>query len=93
MNTDPTKEEILNFLRNDPATKYVINDNESSVEEALYYIAYNYHTGQSSNLYSILSTSQYRPSVSFTGDIYADSHDDIPIYIYDAIVSFMFSKE
>jgi len=92
MNTDPTKEEILSFLRNDPATKHVIDYNDS-VEEAIYYIAYNYHTGQFSNLYSILSTSQYRPRMSFTGDIYADSHDDIPIYIYDAIVSFMFSKK
>lgn len=93
MNTDPTKEEILSFLLNYPATKYIINDNESSVEEAIYYIAYNYHLGQSSNLYSILSTSQYKPSISFTGDIYADSHDDITIYIYDAIISFMFSKK
>lgn len=92
MNTDPTKEEILSFLLNDPATKHVIDD-ESSVEEALYYIAYNYHTGQFSNLYSILSTSQYRPSMSFTGDIYADSHYNISADIYDAIVSFMFSKK
>ena len=53
MNTDPTKEEILSFLRNNPATKHVIDDNESTIEKVIYYIAYNYHTGQSSNLYSI----------------------------------------
>jgi len=62
--TDPTKEEMVNFLTQkfhgmvDPAET---DANNFDVAAAIYWFANDYHGGQSSNLYSALSTSDYRP--------------------------------
>lgn len=56
---------------------------EFDIEEAIYWFATDYHGGQSSNLYSALSTSEYRPGRSSSGPeegsmgemIYADLVD------------------
>jgi len=62
--TDPTKEEMVNFLTQkfhgmvDPAET---DANNFDVAAAIYWFANDYHGGQSSNLYSVLSTSDYRP--------------------------------
>ena len=63
MNTDPTKQEMINFL-------VKIADGEDStfdIEEAIYWFASDYHSGQWSNLYSALSTSPYSPGPCCTG--------------------------
>jgi hypothetical protein len=55
---DPTKEEMIDFLMQEYRNDY----DEFSAEEAIYWYGYDYHGGQNSNLYSALSTSQYKPS-------------------------------
>ena len=53
---DPTKDEMVAFLKaTDPSA------DAFDVEEAIYWFAADYHGGQSSNLYGVLSTSDYRP--------------------------------
>ena len=59
-NTDPTKEEMYNFLKQNFGG--YSDDIEFDIAEAIYWFGYNYHGGQNSNLYSALSTSDYRPS-------------------------------
>ena len=54
---DPTANEIRLFLKN----IYGDELDEFSQEEAIYWFAYDWHGGQSSNLYSALSTSPYKP--------------------------------
>lgn len=39
------------------------------IECAIYYYALMHHTGQNSNLYSVLSTSQYKPGMIERGPI------------------------
>ena len=61
---DPTKEEMVDFLTNkfqglvDPMET---DANAFDIAAAIYWFANDYHGGQSSNLYSALSTSDYRP--------------------------------
>ncbi len=54
--SDPTREECLEVLA---AT--VPDADEFDRETALYWFAADYHGGQWTNLYSMLSTSRYRP--------------------------------
>ena len=62
--TDPTKEEMVDFLTNkfqglvDPMET---DGNAFDIAAAIYWFANDYHGGQNSNLYSALSTSDYRP--------------------------------
>lgn len=51
------KTTILDYL-----TKFYGNDCSDEAEIALYWFANDYHSGQASELYSILSTSPYKPS-------------------------------
>lgn len=44
---------------------------------ALYWYANDYHEGQNSPLYSILSTSEYRPGANETGPEFESTDDDI----------------
>jgi hypothetical protein len=66
MTSDPTRQEMLDYLlkhfrlHNDSEQPFVEFD--LSAEEAIYWFASWYHGGQSSNLYSALSTSPYKPS-------------------------------
>jgi len=59
---DPTKEEMVEFLK----SKYHTED-DFDVESAIYWFANDYHGGQSSNLYSALSTSEFRPGPMHRG--------------------------
>jgi hypothetical protein len=63
--TDPTREQMLAVLREQI---WSLADDEDdykfSAEAALYWFANDWHGGQDSNLYSVLSTSPYRPGVS-----------------------------
>ena len=61
-NDDPTKEEMQEFLK----SKYHSED-DFDVESAIYWFANDYHGGQSSNLYSALSTSEFRPGPMHRG--------------------------
>lgn len=76
--TDPTKDEMLSFLKGQFQNDFDIFD----AEEAIYWFGYSYHGGQSSNLYSALSTSQYKPS-PLMNDI---PNDGISKMMYDALV-------
>lgn len=58
---DPTREE-LNYRLNE---EFASSDLDN--EEAIYWFAYNYHSGQNSNLYSVLSTSPFRPGAFQSG--------------------------
>lgn len=50
--------EMINYLKN----QYDSEFDEFSAYEAIYWFAYNYHGGQFSKLYKILSMSKYKPS-------------------------------
>ena len=64
---DPTREELIvsaESLRN------LIGNNdgfECDLEVAIYWFSNDWHGGQWSNLYSVLSTSEYRPGRMETG--------------------------
>ena len=60
-NQDPTREEMIEYLQyvfSGLLDRPTFND---AAESAMYWFANFYHGGQSSNLYSVLSTSPYRP--------------------------------
>jgi hypothetical protein len=68
--SDPTLEEILAALDNP-------SDDDADVYCAIYWFANDWHSGQWSNLYSVLSTSPYRPGMCERGpDGYAQEHYD-----------------
>lgn len=57
---DPTAEEMRAFLK--PINEgYGGDEGGFDVEAAIYWFAHSWHGGQSSNLYSTLSTSPYTP--------------------------------
>ena len=78
-NDDPSREEMIEHIRK----VYGREADEFDMEEAIYWFANDYHGGQSSNLYSALSTSEYRPGRMSSGPeegsmgemIYADLVD------------------
>jgi len=55
---DPTYKEMKKYL---DKFKKSYEADDIDVESAIYWYASNNHTGQSSNLYSALSTSDYKP--------------------------------
>ncbi len=57
MMQDPTAEEMREFLH----SQFGDDLDQFDQEEAIYWFAYSWHAGQSSNLYSALSTSDYHP--------------------------------
>lgn len=63
MKYDPTRDEMLNAI----SKEYGGQVEPMDVECAIYWFATNYHGGQSTNLYSVLSTSQYKPGMAENG--------------------------
>jgi len=64
---DPTREEMIEYLQyvfSGLLDRPTFND---AVEVAMYWFANFYHGGQSSNLYSVLSTSPYKPGAMERG--------------------------
>lgn len=61
---DPTRAEMMAVLV--PLFRHD-TDGHWDYEEAMYWFANDYHGGQTSNLYSALSTSEYRPGPITTG--------------------------
>lgn len=57
---DPTRDEMMKFLH-DQFGRYGEEGFADSAEAAMYWFANHYHGGQWSNLYSVLSTSQFSP--------------------------------
>lgn len=55
---DPTREEMLDVL---DAMAFADDFSNFDREEAIYWFANNWHSGQTSNLYSALSTSPFWP--------------------------------
>lgn len=62
---DPTKEEMMDFLQKQFG-RYD-EGSEFDFAQAMYWFAANYHDGQWSNLYSVLSTLGYRPGANENG--------------------------
>lgn len=60
---DPTRDEMLEHLRD----QFGDEPDEFDTEEAIYWFAYQWHGGQASNLYSVLSTSEFNPGPIATG--------------------------
>ncbi len=60
--SDPTADEMRECLKEQGFTE------DWDVEPAIYWFANDYHGGQSSNLYSALSTSDYQPG-RLMGDV------------------------
>ena len=66
INDDPTKEEMVDRLAyehlNVASIDEVSLDDMFDIEAAIYWFSNDYYGGQGSNLYSVLSTSEYKPS-------------------------------
>lgn len=84
-NNQNLKQEMKNYLK----SKFRgLDDVESedfnfSMEAAIYWFANDYHSGQTSELYSILSTSQYSPSRLNGGGIKGE--DETIQMLYDTL--------
>lgn len=59
---DPTAAEMRRFLKK----RHGSEADDFDIEAAIYWFAHDWHGGQSSNLYSALSTSEYRPGRSMS---------------------------
>jgi len=75
---DPTGTEMEKFLEERFNGQY--DDFDSA--EAIYWFCSDYHSGQSSNLYSVLSVSDFSPSMSSRGP----SSDGMAKELYNALV-------
>jgi len=80
---DPTKKEMLDVLSSE--TGGFEGMDKFSAEEAIYWYAYNHHGGQWSNLYSALSTSDYKPSPLMKN--IEDCDDEMTCAYYNTLVS------
>jgi hypothetical protein len=74
------KAEMVQFLK----SKYGAEADDFSVEEAIYWFASDYHGGQTSDLYSVLSTSEYKPSRLHHG--IEDTDDEMSKMMYEDLV-------
>lgn len=84
-NTDPTRAQMRKYLIGIwPAITYERFNKRSidqifDLEMAMYYFAREYYDGQWSNLYSVLSTSEYRPGACQLGFDDASTREENPI--------------
>ena len=84
---DPTKEEMLNYLRS------LYGQEEGFVDDAevaMYWFANFYHGGQSSNLYSVLSNSRFNPGPIAKGP---EPHSSEEMMYEDLVVKFFPTSE
>lgn len=79
MAADPTKDEMVQAIRNDCGNE----PDDFDIESAIYWFAYAYHGGQWSNLYSILSTSPYKPGAIENGV----EPDSMASFCFDCLVN------
>lgn len=73
---DPTYKEMLKFLKS-KAKAYEASDFD--IESAIYWYSSEYHSGQNSNLYSALSTTEYKPGRS-AKDVTSDGFAAVELY-------------
>lgn len=74
---DPDRNEMLAFL----AGCYPADSDDFDREQAMYWFAANWHGGQTSNLYSVLSTSPYKPGMMESGP----EPDSMAAYLYSEL--------
>ena len=74
---DPTREELIAFLQAQTGE----TDMDDDIEVAIYWFAMYWHGGQSSNLYSVLSTSPYHPGM----DGRLEGESDTVQHMFDAL--------
>jgi hypothetical protein len=79
---DPTRDDMLEFLRQHIVPHYAGEDIEFDIEEAIYWFASDYHGGQWSNLYSALCQSPYKP-----GALQSWCGSDIAVELVEDLVS------
>lgn len=77
---DPTREEMLSFLK-EGVCKLDPEIEEFDIEEAIYWFANDWHSGQYSNLYEVLCTSKYKPGACSDGC----EEDSMSKYIYEEL--------
>ena len=77
---DPDHDEMLAFLATQTCGEEL---DPFDAESAIYWFSNDYHGGQASNLYSALSTSEYRPGPIANGP----EPDSFESYLYGALVS------
>ena len=85
--TDPTFIEMRAYLDSLPGGD--VDDEAERVfcqAEAIYWFASHEHSGQWSNLYSALSTSEYRPGALTTYDSFR-RYGGLSVDYYDALVA------
>jgi hypothetical protein len=78
---DPTQDEMLDVLRRQFGDEI---DWQHDAQVAIYWFAHDHHGGQWTNLYSVLSTSIYRPSILASG--IKDEIGDMLEWMYDTLV-------
>lgn len=81
---DPTKEEMVDFLQNE-FQSMDLGNTDFDIEAAIYWFGNDYHGGQSSNLYSALSTSPFRPGP--THKSIEDEESEIAMLMYNELVN------
>ena len=93
---DPTREEMIRFINSAFLLNYPVGEFSSAnfdedslstafdVESAIFWFGNDWHSGQSSNLYSAMSCSEYRPSPMCNG---IHDEDETAQEIYTALES------
>lgn len=66
LSRDPSHDEMVSFLKQ----AYRFEHDDYDIERAIYWFAYLHYEGQSSNLYSALSTSKYHPGPMQKAPVY-----------------------
>ncbi len=79
---DPDHEEMMSYLQKQYERLMDKSTIDDEAEVAIYWFANDFHGGQSSNLYSVLSTSPYRPGPNTT----MESEGDGVKMMYDDLV-------
>lgn len=81
MSHDPTREEMLAFLADNIDGKLDELFDEFDREEAMYWFANDWHSGQWSNLYKALCASPYSPGACANGP-----QGETGAFLYDQLV-------
>jgi hypothetical protein len=82
--SDPTREELVNFFKGRQGLYGSWDEIEFEAEAAIYWFAHDYHGGQTTNLYSVLSTSEYRPGATMSS---AEDEGESVKTMYDDLVN------
>lgn len=83
MNADPTREDLLKVAKEGSDLNHLDAD-DMDIEQAIYWFCSDYHGGQASNLYSVLSTSKYKPGAleKSAGDLVSVDDFSVAAIVY-----------